>query len=51
MACACRSSLTALGSNLIMVAVFPILTATFAMLLLDRCPGFHFFRSTLAATR
>ena len=34
---------TALASNLIIVAVFPILTATFAMLLLDRYLGFHFF--------
>src|SRR5689334_9616389 len=34
---------TALASNLLMVAAFPILTATFAMLLLDRYLGFHFF--------
>jgi cytochrome o ubiquinol oxidase subunit I len=34
---------TALASNLMIVAVFPILTATFAMLLLDRYFGFHFF--------
>src|SRR5712672_2771953 len=34
---------TALGSNLIIVAAFPVLTATFAMLLLDRYLGFHFF--------
>src|SRR5262249_38679841 len=34
---------TALTSNLVIVAVFPILTATFAMLLLDRYLGFHFF--------
>jgi cytochrome o ubiquinol oxidase subunit 1 len=34
---------TALASNLIIVAVFPVLTATFAMLLLDRYLGFHFF--------
>jgi len=34
---------TALASNLMIVAVFPILTATFAMLLLDRYLGFHFF--------
>src|SRR5215470_9834937 len=34
---------TALASNLMIVAVFPILTATFAMLLLDRYAGFHFF--------
>src|SRR5262245_23218335 len=34
---------TALSANLIIVAVFPILTATFAMMLLDRYLGFHFF--------
>jgi cytochrome o ubiquinol oxidase subunit 1 len=34
---------TALTSNLVIVAVFPVLTATFAMLLLDRYLGFHFF--------
>ena len=34
---------TALASNLLIVAVFPILTATLAMLLLDRYAGFHFF--------
>ena len=34
---------TALASNLLMVAAFPVLTATFAMLLLDRYIGFHFF--------
>jgi cytochrome o ubiquinol oxidase subunit 1 len=34
---------TALASNLIIVAAFPVLTATFAMLLLDRYLGFHFF--------
>jgi len=34
---------TALAANLMIVAVFPILTATFAMLLLDRYLGFHFF--------
>jgi cytochrome o ubiquinol oxidase subunit 1 len=38
---------TALAANLLIVAVFPVLTATFAMLLLDRYLGFHFF--TLAA--
>ena len=36
-------SWTALASNLLIVAAFPILTATFAMLLLDRYLGFHFF--------
>jgi cytochrome o ubiquinol oxidase subunit 1 len=34
---------TALASNLLIVAAFPILTATFAMLLLDRYLDFHFF--------
>ncbi|WP_280155883.1 cytochrome o ubiquinol oxidase subunit I [Piscinibacter sp. XHJ-5] len=34
---------TALATNLLIVAVFPVLTATFAMLLLDRYLGFHFF--------
>jgi cytochrome o ubiquinol oxidase subunit 1 len=37
---------TALASSLLMVAAFPILTATFAMLLLDRYLGFHFFTDT-----
>ncbi|TNC14578.1 cytochrome o ubiquinol oxidase subunit I [Methylobacterium terricola] len=34
---------TALASNLLIVAAFPILTATLAMLTLDRYLGFHFF--------
>ena len=34
---------TSLASNLLIIAAFPILTATFAMLLLDRYLGFHFF--------
>jgi cytochrome o ubiquinol oxidase subunit 1 len=34
---------TTLASNLLIVAAFPILTATLAMLLLDRYLGFHFF--------
>jgi cytochrome o ubiquinol oxidase subunit I len=34
---------TALASNLLIVAAFPILTATLAMLILDRYFGFHFF--------
>jgi cytochrome o ubiquinol oxidase subunit I len=38
---------TALASNLLIVAAFPILTATFAMLLLDRYLGFHFFSNDL----
>src|SRR5262249_56643081 len=33
---------TSLASTLLIVAAFPILTATFAMLLLDRYLGFHF---------
>ena len=37
---------TALASNLLIVAAFPVLTATFAMLLLDRYLGFHFFTNT-----
>lgn len=34
---------TSLASNLLIVAAFPILTATLSMLLLDRYAGFHFF--------
>jgi len=34
---------TSLASNLLIVASFPILTATLGMLLLDRYLGFHFF--------
>jgi cytochrome o ubiquinol oxidase subunit 1 len=34
---------TALAANLLIVAAFPVLTAVFAMLLLDRYLGFHFF--------
>jgi len=34
---------TALASNLLIIAAFPILTATFTMLTLDRYLGFHFF--------
>jgi cytochrome o ubiquinol oxidase subunit 1 len=34
---------TALASNLLIVAAFPILTATLLMLTLDRYLGFHFF--------
>ncbi len=34
---------TALASNLLIVASFPILTAVTAMLLLDRYAGMHFF--------
>ena len=38
---------TALASNLLIIAAFPILTATFTMLLLDRYLGFHFFTNEL----
>ena len=34
---------TALASNLLIIAAFPILTASLAMLALDRYLGFHFF--------
>jgi len=34
---------TALASNLLIIAAFPILTATLVMLTLDRYLGFHFF--------
>ncbi len=34
---------TALASNLVILAAFPVLTATLAMLTLDRYLGFHFF--------
>ena len=34
---------TALASSMLIVAAFPILTATFGMLLLDRYVGMHFF--------
>lgn len=37
---------TALASCLLIVAVFPVLTATLAMLTLDRYLGFHFFTNT-----
>ena len=36
-------SWTALAANLLIIAAFPILTATLAMLTLDRYLGFHFF--------
>jgi cytochrome o ubiquinol oxidase subunit I len=38
---------TALAANLLIIAAFPILTATLAMLLLDRYLGFHFFTNDL----
>ena len=34
---------TSLATNLLIVGAFPVLTAVFAMLLLDRYLGFHFF--------
>jgi cytochrome o ubiquinol oxidase subunit 1 len=34
---------TALAANLLIVAAFPVLTATLGMLILDRYLGFHFF--------
>ncbi|HEX6073505.1 MAG TPA: cytochrome o ubiquinol oxidase subunit I [Sphingomicrobium sp.] len=34
---------TSLATNLLILAAFPVLTATYAMLLLDRYLGFHFF--------
>jgi cytochrome o ubiquinol oxidase subunit I len=34
---------TALASNMLIIAAFPILTATLALLLLDRYVGMHFF--------
>src|SRR5712692_1289119 len=37
---------TALAANLLIVAAFPILTATLGMLALDRYLGFHFFTNT-----
>ncbi|HEY4032230.1 MAG TPA: cbb3-type cytochrome c oxidase subunit I [Caulobacteraceae bacterium] len=37
---------TALAACLLIVAVFPILTATLAMLTLDRYLGFHYFTNT-----
>jgi cytochrome o ubiquinol oxidase subunit I len=38
---------TALAANLLILAAFPVLTATFAMLLLDRYLGFHFFTTDM----
>jgi cytochrome o ubiquinol oxidase subunit I len=37
---------TALAANLLIVAAFPVLTATLAMLQLDRYLGFHFFTNS-----
>ncbi len=38
---------TALCSNVLVIAIFPILTAAFAMLMLDRYMGFNFFTNDL----
>ena len=38
---------TALASNLLIIAAFPILAATLGMLILDRSLGFHFFTNDL----
>ena len=37
---------TSLAANLLIVAAFPILTATLGMLILDRYLGFHFFTTS-----
>ena len=37
---------TALASNLLIMAAFPVLTGTLTMLLLDRYLGFHFFTNS-----
>jgi cytochrome o ubiquinol oxidase subunit I len=37
---------TALAANLLIIAAFPVLTATLGMLLLDRYLGFHFFTNS-----
>jgi cytochrome o ubiquinol oxidase subunit I len=42
---------TALAANLLIVAAFPILTATFVMLLLDRYLGMHFFTDDLGGNQ
>lgn len=38
---------TSLAANMLIIAAFPILTATFGMLMLDRYLGFHFFTTTM----
>jgi len=38
---------TAFCSNILVVAIFPVLTAAFAMLMLDRYVGFNFFTNDL----
>src|SRR4029079_17448825 len=40
---------TSLASSLLMLAAFPVLTATLAMLMLDRYLGFHFFPNDVGA--
>ena len=42
---------TALASNMLIVAAFPVLTATFVMLLLDRYLGMHFFTNDLGGNQ
>jgi cytochrome o ubiquinol oxidase subunit I len=42
---------TALAANLLIVAAFPVLTATFIMLLLDRYLGMHFFTNDLGGNQ
>ncbi len=42
---------TSLCANMLIVAAFPILTATLAMLTLDRYLGFHFFTNEAGGTR
>ena len=42
---------TALAANLLIVAAFPVLTATFVMLLLDRYLGMHFFTNDLGGNQ
>src|SRR6202012_1156180 len=42
---------TALASSLLIVAAFPVLTATLAMLTLDRYLDFHFFTNELGGNQ
>jgi len=42
---------TSLATNLLIVAAFPILTATLGMLTLDRYLGFHFFTNELGGNQ
>ena len=42
---------TALATSLLIVAAFPVLTATFVMLLLDRYLGMHFFTNDLGGNQ